>query len=166
MYLLDVDPATRKWSPQQAWLLVKELASNETLKYNELLLNDTFKSNGESVLQNLEQAELITISSKNGRPTSVKPGKPVYQAAFEYLIEDDALKARLDLALLTEQMSTETATVDKCEKELEVLASLPNAGDLKPRIRYLLSKAMASQKSIERLEQEAGGLKKIMKEKY
>ena len=166
MYLLDVDSATRKWTPQQAWLLVKELAANETLKYNELLLSDTFKSNGEGVLQSLEQAELISISSKNGRPMSIKPGKPVYQSAFEYLAEDEVLKARLDLAILTESISTENATVDKCEKELEVLAALPNAADLKPRIRYLLAKCLTSQKNIERLEQEAGGMKKIMREKY
>ena len=166
MYLLDVDPATRQWSPQQAWLLIKELAHNEVLKYNELLLSDTFKSNGEAVLQSLEQAELITITSKNGRPMSVKPGKPVYQAAFEYLTEDEALKARLDLAIVGELVAGENATVDKCEKELAMLADLPNAADLKPRITYLLAKVQASQRNIERLEQEGGQMKKIMKEKF
>jgi RNA12 protein/RNA recognition motif. (a.k.a. RRM, RBD, or RNP domain) len=166
MYLLDVDTSSRKWTPQQAWLLVKQLAANETLKYNELLLDSTFSSNGEQVLQSLEQAELITITSKNGRPQSVKPGKPVYQAAFEYLAEDQVLKARLDLAILTDLIATENKGIDKAEGELKVLAELPNAADLKPRIRYLLAKVLAGQKSVEKLEGEAGGLKKVLKEKF
>ncbi|KAL8741120.1 MAG: hypothetical protein Q9190_006237, partial [Brigantiaea leucoxantha] len=102
MYILDaVDhsgstaaPANRKWTPEQAWLLIRSLASTPTLRYNELLLNDTYKSGGEFVLQALEQAELISIvSSSNGRPQVIKPGKPVYQAAFRQLTEDKVLKA-------------------------------------------------------------------------
>ena len=85
MYLLDAD---RSWTPQQAWVLIKELANNEELKYNELLLNDMFSKNGEQALQTLEQAELISISSVNGRPNKIKPGKPVYLSAFQYLTED------------------------------------------------------------------------------
>jgi RNA12 protein/RNA recognition motif. (a.k.a. RRM, RBD, or RNP domain) len=165
MYLLDVDTSGRKWSPQQAWFLIKELAANGTLKYNELLLNSLL-SNGEAVLQSLEQAELITITSKNGRPQSVKPGKPVYHAAFEYLTEDEVLKARLDLAILTELIAAENKNLDKAESELKVLAELPIAADLKPRIRYLLAKVLASQQGVEKMEQEAGMKKKIMKEKF
>lgn len=170
MYLLDIsatDPAgTKAWTAQQAWLLIKELAANETLRYNELLLNDTMKPKGESVLQSLEQAELISITSKNGRPMSVKPGKPVYQAAFEYLTADEVLKARFDLAILGSLISAEGGSVDKYETELRLLAELPNAGDLKPRIRYLLGKVVASQASIEKWEAESGRLKKVLKEQF
>ena len=165
MYLLDIGEG-RKWTPQQAWLLIKQLAANETLRYNELLLDTTIGSNGESVLQSLEQAELITITSKNGRPQSVKPGKPVYQAAFEYLTEDEVLRARLDLAILTDLIAAENKSIDKCEIELSTLAELPNASDLKPRVQYLLAKVLASQRNVERMEQEGGGLKKVMKDKY
>ena len=162
MYLLDTD---RQWTPQQAWLLIKELAANENLKYNELLLHSLFTS-GEGVLQSLEQAELITITSKNGRPQSIKPGKPVYQAAFEYLTGDEVLKAKMDLAILTELIAAENKNVDKAETELKVLAELPNAADLKPRIRYLLNKLLAAQQNVERMEGEGGSLKKVMRDKY
>ena len=163
MYLLDTD---RKWTPQQAWTIVKELAANENLKYNELLLNTLFSSNGESVLQSLEQAELISISSKNGRPQSIKPGKPVYLSAFQYLTEDDVLRAKMDLAILTELIAAENKNVDKAESELKVLAELPNASDLKPRVRYLLGKVLVAQQNVEKMEKEGGGLKKVMRDKY
>jgi hypothetical protein len=91
----------KKWSPEQAWLLIKELAAKESLRYNELLLSDVFKSGGEKTIRALEQAELITIvSSPSGRPSLIKPGKPVYHPAFKRLTEDRVLKSRLDLAIL------------------------------------------------------------------
>ena len=166
MYLLDVDVSSRKWTPQQAWLLIKELGANETLKYNELLLNDLFKD-GETVLQALEQAELITITSKNGRPYGIKPGKPVYQSAFEYLTDDDVLKARLDLAILSQLISLENKNVDKYETELRMLADLPGTpSELKPRIKWCLNKVMASHIKIEKYEAQSGKLKKVLSDQF
>jgi len=164
MYLLDADRG--EWTPQQAWILIRELANNEKLRYNELLLDSAFSSNGESVLQSLEQAELISIASRNGRPTAIKPGKPIYQAAFEYLTQDEVLRSRFEFAVLTDLVAKENKTIDKCEAELKVLAEFPNASDLKPRVRYLLDKLLVSQQEIERMETKQGALKKIMKEKY
>src|ERR1700742_3146124 len=166
MYLLDVDISTRKWTPQQAWLLIKELAANDTLRYNELILNDLFKD-GETVLQALEQAELITITSKKGRPYGIKPGKPVYQSAFEYLTDDEVLKARLDLAILTQLIGLENKNVEKYESELRTLAELPGApSELKPRIRWCLGKAMVSHEKIMKYEAQSGQLKKVLAEKF
>lgn len=166
MYLLDVDVSNRKWTPQQAWLLIKELAVNETLKYNELLLNDLFKD-GETTLQALEQAELISITSQNGRPYGIKPGKPVYMAAFEYLTDDQVLKARLDLAILTQLIGIENKNVDKYESELKTLSCLPvTPSELKPRIKWCLDKAMASHAKVENYEAQSGKLKKILAEKF
>lgn len=166
MYLLDVDVSSRKWTPQQAWLLIKQLAANETLRYNELLLDDLFK-NGEVVLQALEQAELIAITSKNGRPYGIKPGRPVYQAAFEYLTDDEVLKARLDMAILSQLIGIENKNVEKFEEELKTLAELPGApSELKPRIKWCLDKAMASHMKIEKYEAQSGALKKVLMDKF
>ena len=166
MYLLDVDTSSRKWSPQQAWQLVKDLAANEVLRYNEILLSDVFKD-GEQVLQALEQAELITITSSNGRPHAVKPGKPVYQAAFESLTKDDVLRSRLDLAILVQLIGIENKNVDKFEQELCLLADLPGSPrELTPRIHWLLSKAAASHAKVENYEQEGAKLKKVLMNKF
>ena len=167
MYLLDVDIATRKWSPQQAWLLIKQLAKNETLRYNEILLSDVYKDGGEQTLQALEQAELISISSMNGRPHAIKPGKPVYQAAFKFLTEDDVLRSRLDLAILTQLIGIENKNVEKFESELGLLAGLPGQPkELAPRIHWLLTKSLASHGKVEKYETESANLKKTLMEKY
>ncbi|KAL6243560.1 mitochondrial escape protein 2 [Rhinocladiella similis] len=166
MYLLDVDSASRTWTPQQAWLLIKRLASDEVLRYNELLLDPLF-TNGEAVLQALEQAELITITSTNGRPYSIKPGRPVYQSAFEYLTDDEVLKARLDLAILSQLISTETKNVEKYENELKILGELPGTpSEIKPRTQYCLAKVMGSQMKIQQYETESGKLKKVLSDKF
>ncbi len=167
MYILDVDKAQRKWTPEQAWLLIKQLAASDVLRYNEVLLSDIYKSGGEFNLQALEQAELITIVSCNGRPYSIKPGKPVYQAAFRLLTEDHVLKSRLDLAITTELIKIQTASIDKYEAELNLLANLPKQpGELTPRIRWLLAKLQACQSQVEKYEQESGMLKKVLQVEY
>lgn len=166
MYILDVDK-TRQWNAQQAWLIIKLLADHESLRYNELLLSDTFKSGGESTLQALEQAELITILSSNGRPRSIKPGKPVYSAAFRRLTADKVLKARLDLAILTELIKIETSSIDKYEAELHLLGKLPGQpSQVKGRVSWLLEKMNVSQMKVEKYELESGGLKKTLMNEY
>lgn len=139
MYILDSSP--RKWTPEQAWLIIESLASTDSLRYNELLLSDIFKSGGEATLQALEQAEMISIVSSNGRPTSIKPGKPVYAAAFRQLTEDHVLKAKMDLAVLTQLIKAETSGIDKYEAELNLLGSLPGQPrEVQGRVRWLLGK--------------------------
>jgi hypothetical protein len=174
MYLIAVEKGERKWSPEQAWYLVKALAEAEILRYNEVLLSNTFSSSlsapdatGETVLDALSQAELITIQTANGRPQSIKAGKPIYQAAFQLLTQDTVLKSRLDLAILTELTKIETKSIDKYEAELSLLATLPyQPREVAPRVRYLLTKLGASQKKVELWENEIGGLKKVLAEEY
>ncbi|KAG9239093.1 escape protein-like protein 2 [Amylocarpus encephaloides] len=174
MYLLTVDKGERKWSPEQAWYLVKSLAKNETLRYNEVLLSNTFASSlsssassGENVLEALSVAELISIKSYRGRPQSVQAGRPVYQAAFKLLTEDKVLRSRLDLAVLTELTKIETKSIDKCETELNALGGLPNQPrEVGPRVQFLLSKLAASQIKIEGWEKEMGVLKKVLLDEY
>lgn len=170
MYLLTIDKSGLKWSTEQAWFLIKALASHESLRYSEVLLSQTFASsltptasNGEAVLEALSAAELISIKTSKGRPTTIKAGKPVYQAAFEKLTEDRVLKSRLELAQLTELTKIETKSIDKYEAELNMLGSLPNQPrEVGPRVRYLLGKLAVSQQKVEAWEKEMGVLKKIL----
>ncbi|KAI9798696.1 MAG: hypothetical protein M1825_005023 [Sarcosagium campestre] len=167
MYLLDVDKNQRSWTSEQAWFLVTQLSKSEALRYNEVLLSDTFKSNGESVLQSLEQAELITINSVNGRPHSIKPGKPVYSAAFRALTEDHVLKARLDLATFAQLTRLESAGIEKYEAELGLLGSLPGRGKgVEARVGWLLEKLRVAQDKVERYERESNRMKKVLQAEY
>ena len=165
MYILDSSP--RNWTPEQAWLLVKSLADTDSLRYNELLLSDIFKPDSEGVLQALEQAEMISIVSSNGRPTSIRPGKPVYSAAFKQLTADRVLKARLDLAILSRLIKVETQGIDKYEAELNLLGSLPGSPkEVRARVKWLLGKLNAGQNKVEGYESESGRLKKILQQEY
>ncbi|KAG9248897.1 escape protein-like protein 2 [Calycina marina] len=170
MYLLTIGKADMKWSTEQAWYLIKSLATDEKLRYNEVLLSNTFASslttsasNGETVLEALSAAELITVKTYKGRPQTIHAGKPVYQAAFKVLTQDHVLKSRLDLAILTELTKIETKSIDKYENELNVIGTLPKQPkELGPRVQYLLTKLAASQVKVEAWEKEMGLLKKVL----
>jgi hypothetical protein len=160
----------QKWSTEQAWFLIKEIAAKESLRYNELLLASTFASSttagasdGEAALEGLANAELITVRSKNGRQQTIRAGKPVYQAAFGKLLCDPALRARMDLAMLTELAKIEAKTIEKCEAELSLLGSLPTLPyQTTDRVNYLLAKLHGSQTKIATFEKEMGELKKVL----
>jgi hypothetical protein len=177
MYVFNSDESIsgkRRWLPVQAWLLIKQLAASETasLRYNEVILSDTFKTSmtdgPDAVLQALEQAELISIIvSSNGRPKSIRPGKPVYQAAFQRLTEDRVLKSRLDLAIATELTKIENASIDKYESELKILGDLPRQPyEVTARVKWLLGKIASSQAKVEKYEKESANLKSILQTEF
>ncbi|EEP78381.1 predicted protein [Uncinocarpus reesii 1704] len=168
MYIADVDNAVRNWSPEQAWYLIRNLAEaeNDSVLYSQALFSDMFKTNGENTIRALEQAELISVTTLNGRPSTIKPGRPVFAAAFKRLVEDDVLRCRLGLRTLGQQIAMENANITKYEGELQVLGSLEKEPkEIRPRVRWLLTKLENSHANIERYEQESAGLKKILQSK-
>ncbi|KAB5585489.1 RNA12 protein [Coniochaeta sp. 2T2.1] len=162
--------ADKKWSAEQAWYLVREIAKKESLRYNEVLLSNTFAAsatpsaaNGEVALESLANAELITVTSHKGRPQTIRAGKPVYQAAFNSLLEDRVLRAKMDLAVLAELAKVEAKGIEKVEQELGLLGQLPNVPfQTGERVTYLLNKLEGSQRKIQDFESEIGELKKIL----
>jgi hypothetical protein len=157
----------RKWSSQQAWTLIKKLADREIIPYNEIVMASPFGSDSDQALAALEQAELITVQSVNGRPYSVKPGKPVYQPAFKRLVEDRVLAAKMDLALVGDATSSENKAIEKCEQELRLLGELPKQpAEVIGRVQWLLGKIKGSQDRIESYEKESAELKKILVTEY
>lgn len=166
MFLFN-DDRSRQWTAPQAWLLIRQLARTDSLRYNEVLLSDAYGTKGEAALSALEQAELISVQSANGRPFSIRPGRPVYHTAFARLAEDKVLRSRLDLAVLGESVKAESASIDKCEQELHLLGELPKQpAELNARVAWLLGKIQTSQAKIEGYEREAGALKKILMSEY
>lgn len=157
----------RQWTSQQAWQLIRSLASADALRYNEVLLTDAFASAGEKALTALEQSELISVQSLNGRPYSIKPGRPIYGPAFRELVKDRVLAAKMDLALLSLQIGVENKSIDKYEQELQLLAGLTGqAGELKGRIFWLLGKIQGSQNKVEGYEKESGEKKKVLQTEF
>jgi hypothetical protein len=157
----------RQWTTQQAWQIIRNLAKADSLRYNEILLTDAFASNGEKALTALEQAELISVQSQNGRPYSIKPGRPIYGPAFKELVKDRVLAAKMDLSLLSMQIGAENKSIDKYEQELISLGGLPSqAGELKARIYWLLGKIQTSQGRVEGYEKEVAERKKVLQTEF
>jgi hypothetical protein len=166
MFLLKTSEE-RGWNTLQAWTVIRQLAENDSLRFNELLLSDSFKTDGDKAIAALEQAELVTVQSYNGRPVSLKPGKPVYQSAFQRLINDNVLRAKMDLALLNNAISSQTKTIEKLEQELHLLAELPRQPiELRDRVQWLLTNISSAQKKIDGFEKESADLKKILTTEY
>ncbi|KAI5926084.1 RNA12 protein-domain-containing protein [Camillea tinctor] len=175
MFLLPGKTTTiddHKWSVEQAWYLVKALASGDSLRYNEVLLSSTFASSltapdGESALEGLASTELISVTLSHGRPQKITPGRPVYQAAFRYLAGDPVFAAKMDLAVLTELVKIEAKNIDKAESELALLGTLPRQpAQTAARASYLLTKLESAQKRVEVYEREMSGLKKLLTKEY
>ncbi|KAF3361208.1 Putative pectate lyase A [Verticillium dahliae VDG1] len=176
MYLLGgkVDAEERKWSTEQAWYLIKSLVAQQSLRYNEVLLSDTFASSqtsraasGELALESLTNAELISVKTHYGRPQTITAGKPMYQAAFKVLAGDPVLRAKMDLAVLTEMAKVEAKTIDKVENELALLGALPKQpAQAGARVEYLLNKLDKSQRKIDGYDKEMVGLKKVLSQEF
>lgn len=164
----------KKWSSQQVWHLIKSLAQNPGLRYNEVLLADPFSSSApasaadaEAALDGLAGSELISITTYQGRPQIITAGKPLHQAAFKMLLHDRVLRAKMDLDTLTDMSKAETRNVDKYEKELALIGSLPRqTNETTGRVTYLLRKLDASQTKITKWDKEMGDLKKILSKEY
>ena len=166
MFLVDASNPSRSWTVEQAWHLITQLgkANDGTVRYSEIMLSDVFKKGGEEAIRDLEQAELISISTLNGRPSIIKPGKPVYNAGFKQLIADNVLRSRLDLRILTQLTSMENANIGNYERELQLLGSMPQGPrEVEPRAKWLLSKLMISQQKVEKYEEEMAALKEILR---
>lgn len=165
MFILNTNTEAQ-WSHEQVWHLIKMLANSKegSLPYNQVLLSDLFKENGEAALQALEQAELISVGSINGCPETVKPGKPVYRAVFKKLTENKTLSSRLDLEILSQLINKENKSIGKYEEELRLLGSLPKQPrELTSRIQWLLQKVYNSQNKISRYETESAFLQMILR---
>lgn len=165
IFILGTDSVTPQWTREQAWHVIKSLAHSQdgALLYNKVLLSDLFKNDGEATLRALEQAELISVGTVKGFPRWIKPGKPVYRAAFKRLVENKTLEGRLDLLILAQLMSIENKSIGKYEEELQLLGSLPRQPrDLASRIEWLLHKVRSSQSKVMQYEQESTVLQKML----
>ncbi|KAL2863565.1 RNA12 protein-domain-containing protein [Aspergillus lucknowensis] len=163
MFILSPETDSQQWNHQQAWHLIKTLAHSKdgSVPYNQVVQSDLFKSDGQTALRALEQAELISIATVNGSPERVKPGRPVYQAVFKRLTENKTLSSRLDLEILSQLISKENKSIGTYEEELLLLGKLPKQPrEITGRIQWLLNKVYSSQNKISKYEAEGAVLQK------
>ncbi|KAH9043412.1 RNA12 protein-domain-containing protein [Lactarius pseudohatsudake] len=97
--------------------------------------------NGEETpLRSMERAEMISVDTQNGRPSAIRPGRPIYRHVFQRLVDDPIFQASQDLASNTRLIDSAEATVRACEQELQVLRTLgltrDAGGVVRPRWGY------------------------------
>ncbi|KAI5900140.1 uncharacterized protein SCHCODRAFT_02607113 [Schizophyllum commune H4-8] len=164
----DADDAKNlPWSREQAWHVLKQLAKQEEIPYQDLLLNFPFKGD-ENALRAMEQAELITVGTNNGRPSAVRPGKPVYKWVFERLYKDSIFEAMMDTAYNKKIIDASETIVKDCEDELLKLKEIGlengwlGRTPSSERANYLYDKMMKAQRKIVQLERKNDELKKVL----
>ncbi|KZT74225.1 hypothetical protein DAEQUDRAFT_761656 [Daedalea quercina L-15889] len=163
------DAKNLPWSREQAWVLMKKLSQKSEISYHDVLLDFPFK-NDETALRHMEHAELIAIGTENGRPSTIKPGKPVYKYVFERLVQDPIIRATQDIAFNERLIAASESIVKSCEQELLTLKDV-DAGTadwmgsrtaVRDRMNYLLRKMRLAGDKIEILERENARLKKTL----
>ncbi|KAG0743806.1 hypothetical protein G6F57_005001 [Rhizopus arrhizus] len=143
---------TFEWTPIQFWTVVKQLNEKPSINYGELKWGDVFSGN-DVPLKAMERAELITITYKNGRPNSIKPGKPIHYTVFNRLLSDTVFASSMEIEVNMFLKKQEEEKMAKLEDTIERLSNIsqPNRPprEIEARIRYLLTKLTSLQKSIE-----------------
>ncbi|SJL04426.1 uncharacterized protein ARMOST_07792 [Armillaria ostoyae] len=168
----DEDDAKRlPWTREQAWMVVKRLANQPEISYSEILLDFPFKGD-EAPLRNMEHAELISIGTHLGRPSTIRPGKPIFKWVFQRLEKDAIFQATQDLAFNEKVIATAETNIKAYEQELSTLKDMgadtsfwynfSSSSVLSQRARYLLNKAKTAQTKVETLEKQNSLLKKTL----
>ncbi|KAL5532911.1 YME2 [Sanghuangporus sanghuang] len=165
------DIKTLPWSREEAWAVLKKLAKTEEVSYHDVLSDFPFKGD-EAALRNMEHSDLIIIGTHDGRPSTIRAGRPVYRYVFQRLVADSVFYAIQEMSSNSARIASAESTVRSCEEELSKLSSLKEPvpvrtswlGKRNPstvRATYLLKKMQAAETTIEKLEATNAELQKV-----
>ncbi|KAJ1725591.1 mitochondrial escape protein 2 [Coemansia erecta] len=116
----EVGQYEHTWTPEQFWYLLTELARDGSVEYDRMHSSALF-SGSDAALLGLAEAQLITMTYDNDRPSRIRPGRPVYSAAFERLLEDPGFSSSMNIKMNKKFIELETAKIRKAEEELALL---------------------------------------------
>ncbi|KAJ2815015.1 mitochondrial escape protein 2, partial [Coemansia sp. 'formosensis'] len=102
------------------WYLLTELARHESVEYDRMRNSALFAGN-DSALLGLAEAQLITMVYDNDRPSRIRPGRPVFYAAFNRIVEDPGFSSTMAIRMHKAFVDLETAKIRKAEEELALL---------------------------------------------
>jgi len=144
--------------------------SLKKIPYYNVLLDFPFKGD-ENALKSMEQADLISIGASNGRPSTIRPGRPVYKYVFERLVEDPVFQASQDIAFNEKIIASSEATIKSCEQEIASVKEigmeshwwgLGGRSATSMRAAYLFDKMLTAETKIEALEKQNSELKRLL----
>ncbi|KAL4065316.1 RNA12 protein-domain-containing protein [Scleroderma citrinum] len=160
------------WSREHVWSTLKKLAQKPEVSYYEILVDFPFKGD-EMPLLAMEHVELISIATSNGRPSTIRPGKPVLKYVFQRLVNDPVFRATQEIAVNEKLISGADNTIKSCEGELTTLQEitkgeswtqilLGSSRASSERKKYLIKKMYTAQQKIQTLEKQNVELKRIL----
>jgi hypothetical protein len=169
------DEFKKQWTPVQFWKIVQLLSKYEEISFDDLRNYPLFKGN-EAPIQAIERAGLITVGLKNGRPHTIRAGRPIYRTAFATLLNDTKYAAIMGIRLQKALMAEEEAKITKYETEMSQLSqnlsfssgsgfSLTRQArrEVESRLEFLAMLLGESQKKIADYDAEERRLKKVVK---
>lgn len=145
----------------QAWELIDLLSKNGKVYFHDIVFRPLFKAAPEIGILELENNGLITVSRDRGVLKEIRPFKPLYRAAFQYLIDDEDLKTVLMTRYHLKVINFETGRIKKWEEELRALGKINDQKLFKSRLDYLSKKITTSSDVINHCEDE---IKKLSQE--
>ncbi|KAJ2776468.1 mitochondrial escape protein 2 [Coemansia javaensis] len=116
----EVGRAQHTWTPEQFWFLLTELARHGDAEYDRVRTSPLFAGN-DSALLGLAEAELITMAYDHDRPARIRPGRPVYHAAFARILADPGFSSAMAVRMNKRLIELETAKIRSAEEELALL---------------------------------------------
>ncbi|KIJ17097.1 hypothetical protein PAXINDRAFT_167891 [Paxillus involutus ATCC 200175] len=166
------DAKSLRWTREQAWTVLKQLSKKPELPYYDVLSDFPFKGD-ELSLRCMEHAELISISTTNGRPSTIRPGKPVLKYVFERLVNDPVFRAIQDMAVNEKLISSANSTITVCEAELTTLKEITGNESFfqslwssrratTERKKYLLKKMYSAAVKMQTLEKQNAELRRVL----
>ncbi|QLL30225.1 hypothetical protein HG536_0A00420 [Torulaspora globosa] len=138
----------------QAWELIELLSEHSNVLFEQIVFRPLFKAAPEIAITELENNGLITVSRERGVLKEIQPAKPLFRAAFQYLVHDSDLSTILKTRYLLKVVGFETGRIKKWEEELRPLGKSGDPKLFKSRLAYLSKKIEASSAAIDECEEQ------------
>lgn len=116
----DESNATHDWTAIQFWKVAESLCKHEEVSFDDVVIHPLFKYNTHTLLQ-MERAGLITCVHAHGRPYLIKPGRPIFMAAFREMMQDEKQVALMGAATNKQLCADYTKSIRDFETELVAL---------------------------------------------
>ncbi|KAJ3074380.1 mitochondrial escape protein 2 [Podochytrium sp. JEL0797] len=161
----------KEWSAVQMWKVILLLTKYEEVSYDDLRYHALFKGD-EGAIQAIERAGLISVGVHEGRPYTIRAGRPVYRSAYTRLQSDSKYAAIMGLKTVKVLIADETAKLMEYEKELATLTGQVSvermgwwsgAGELKARVSFLARMVGESHGKLAGWDAEERRLKRVVK---
>ncbi|KAJ3241545.1 mitochondrial escape protein 2 [Chytriomyces hyalinus] len=158
-----------EWTTVQMWKIVQLLTKYEEISYDDLRYHALFKGD-EAPIQAIERAGLISVGHKDGRPYTIKAGRPLYRSAFSRLQSDPKYAAIMGLKTVKALTNDEVKKLTALENELKTITGQADSrlswwarGEVRKRVDFLAKMIGESQRKLAALYSEERKLKKVVK---